>query len=394
MPEQLPLADRPHWRRIQLLGQPPTAAKSSGSIFISFWSFWNLFISTNKRPLRIQIPSQKSFDVNKIRSFEEQCKLTTESFESNLLVAEKQIKRRAFQSSSAQATSLERIQESAIEEKIKTEHCDDPLISWGCASAQVWATKHHPQRCVSHTTVYYSYVLFSQHLPPVFASTICGIAMSQFVPLLWVRPRFLVAIPLLHIVVGLPSDSRRAKSHFVHCPLKIDLSLRRVRNILAPGRAHELGTAGQAGYCGFERAKSLLWAIFGPLAVFSAIPRAQDALPPFHPRPARDRFVGARLSQRFQEGFSLWEVSVFVCVHVNVFVFVCVCIPVYGWWVQVSVWCVYLPVVWPSLIPLSYLGSRLGATFPQVWSGITRLFDDKHFRWRNLLCAKVLYSRR
>merc|ERR1712218_134546 len=48
MPEQLPLADRPHWRRIQLLGQPLTAAKSSG----------------------------------------------------------KQIKRRAFQSSSAQATSL------------------------------------------------------------------------------------------------------------------------------------------------------------------------------------------------------------------------------------------------------------------------------------------------
>ena len=74
-----------------------------------------------------------------------------------------------------------------------------------------------------------------------------------------------------YIVVGLPSDSRRAKSHFVHCPLKIDLSLRRVRNILAPGRAHELGTAGQAGYCGCERAKSLLWAIFGPLAVFSAI---------------------------------------------------------------------------------------------------------------------------
>ena len=98
-----------------------------------------------------------------------------------------------------------------------------------------------------------------------------GIAMSQVVPLLRVRPRFLVAI-LLHIVVGLPSDSRRAKSHFVHCPLKIDLSLRRVRNILAPGRAHELGTAGQAGYCGWERAKSLLWAIFGPLAVFSAIP--------------------------------------------------------------------------------------------------------------------------
>ena len=100
-------------------------------------------------------------------------------------------------------------------------------------------------------------------------------------------------------MVGLPSDSRRAKSHFVHCPLKIDLSLRRVRNILAPGRAHELGTAGQAGYCGCERAKSLLWAIFGLLAVFSAIPRAQDAL---HPRLARDRFVGARLSQRFQEG--------------------------------------------------------------------------------------------
>ena len=68
-----------------------------------------------------------------------------------------------------------------------------------------------------------------------------------------------------YIVVGLPSDSRRAESHFVHCPLKIDLSLRRVRNILAPGRAHELGTAGQAGYCGFERAKSLLWAIFGIL---------------------------------------------------------------------------------------------------------------------------------
>ena len=67
------------------------------------------------------------------------------------------------------------------------------------------------------------------------------------------------------IVVGLPSDSRRAKSHFVHCPLKIDLSLRRVRNILAPGRAHELGTAVQAGYCGCERAKSLLWAIFGIL---------------------------------------------------------------------------------------------------------------------------------
>ena len=99
-------------------------------------------------------------------------------------------------------------------------------------------------------------------------------------------------------MVGLPSDSRRAKSHFVHCPLKIDLSLRRVRNILAPGRAHELGTAGQAGYCGCERAKSLLWAIF----VFSAIPRAQDALPPFPPRPARDRFVGARLSQGVQEG--------------------------------------------------------------------------------------------
>ena len=105
----------------------------------------------------------------------------------------------------------------------------------------------------------------------MFASTICGNAMSQFVPLLRVRPRFLVAIPLLHIVVGLPSDSRRAKSHFVHCPLKIDLSLRRVRNILAPGRAHELGTGLQAGYCGGERAKSLLWAIFGPLAVFSAI---------------------------------------------------------------------------------------------------------------------------
>ena len=86
-------------------------------------------------------------------------------------------------------------------------------------------------------------------------------------------------------------------------------------------------------------------------------------------------------------------VCVCVCAHVNVFLFVCVCIPVYGWWVQVSVWCVYLPVVWPSLIPSSYLGSRLGATFPQVWSGITRLFDDKHFRWRNLLCAKVLYSR-
>ena len=46
-------------------------------------------------------------------------------------------------------------------------------------------------------------------------------------------------------------------------------------------------------------------ASYGPSSVFSAIPRAQDALPPFHPRPARDRFVGARLSQRFQEGFSL-----------------------------------------------------------------------------------------
>ena len=101
-----------------------------------------------------------------------------------------------------------------------------------------------------------------------------------------------------YIVVGLPSDSRRAKSHFVHCPLKIDLSLRRVRNILAPGRAHELGTAGQAGYCGCERAKRLLWAIFGILCH----PPTQDALPPFHPRPARDRFVGACLSQRFQEG--------------------------------------------------------------------------------------------
>ena len=62
-------------------------------------------------------------------SFEEQWKLTIENVESNMLVAGKQIKRRAFQSSSAQATSLERIQESAIEEKIKTEHCDDPLIS-------------------------------------------------------------------------------------------------------------------------------------------------------------------------------------------------------------------------------------------------------------------------
>ena len=89
----------------------------------------------------------------------------------------------------------------------------------------------------------------------------------------------------------------------------------------------------------------------------------------------------------------LYERCLCLCVPVNVFVFVCLCIPVYVWWVQVSVWCVYLPVVWPSLIPLSYLGSRLGATFPQVWSGITRLFDDKHFRWRNLLCAKVLYSR-
>ena len=154
-------------------------------------------------------------------------------------------------------------------------------------------------------------------------------------------------------------------------------------------------------WVGHGRASRVLWvrACKEPLMGHLRTPRgilshpAQDAL---HPRPARDRFVGARLSQRFQEGsnaLTLWEVSVFVCVHMNIFVFVCLSIPVCVWWVQVSVWCVYLPVVWPSLIPLSYLGSRLGATFPQVWSGITRLFDDKHFRWRNLLCAKVLYSR-
>ena len=254
-----------------------------------------------------------------------------ESFESNKVGCRKTNKEKSvpvFQRASN--ISLQRIQESAIEEKIKTEHCDDPLISWGCASAQVWATKHHPQRCVSHTSVYYSYVLFSQHLPPVFASTICGIAMSQFVPLLWVRPRFLVAIPLLHIVVGLPSDSRRAKSHFVHCPLKIDLSLRRVRNILAPGRAHELGTAVQAGYCGGERAKSLLWAIFGILChpkspgCAPSVPSASRSWP-FCRGPSVPEVSGRLKCSYFMRGVYVCVVCACECICVCVFVHPNVC---------------------------------------------------------------------
>ena len=59
--------------------------------------------NSNSSPL-----PKKSFDVNKTQSFEEQLNLTIEIFESNMLVAGKQIKRRAFQSSSAQATSLSR----------------------------------------------------------------------------------------------------------------------------------------------------------------------------------------------------------------------------------------------------------------------------------------------
>ena len=41
--------------------------------------------------------------------------------------------------------------------------------------------------------------------------------------------------------------------------------------------------------------------------------------------------------------------------------------------------------VWPSSILLSYIGNHSGSTFPQVWLENTRLFDDKYFRWRNLL---------
>ena len=53
-----------------------------------------------------------------------------------------------------------------------------------------------------------------------------------------------------------------------------------------------------------------------PRGILCHLP-TQDALPPFHPRPARDRFVGARLSRRFQEGsnaLTVCEVCLCLCV--------------------------------------------------------------------------------
>ena len=183
-----------------------------------------------------------------------------------MLVAGKQIKRRAFQSSSAQATSLSRESKNLrLKKKSKPNIvmiidqlrlCLRTIVSHQAPSSTV----RIPHICVLLVCAFFTTPppCVCQHNLWHCHVTVCATIMSQ--------TKVFGRDPTpSYIVVGLPSDSRGAKSHFVHCPLKIDLSLRRVGNILAPGRAHELGTAGQAGYCGCERAKSLLWAIFGIL---------------------------------------------------------------------------------------------------------------------------------
>ena len=91
-------------------------------------------------------------------------------------------------------------------------------------------------------------------------------------------------------------------------------------------------------WVGHGRASRVLWvrACKEPLMGHLRTPRgilchlpAQDALPPFHPRPARDRFVGARLSQRFQEGsnaLTVWEVCLCLCVCMWMYLCLCVCV--------------------------------------------------------------------